>query len=46
MMTKGFLNYQDGVMDTGDKMGLGAGDGGVKLVKLGSKESGNELITN
>ena len=27
---KGFLSLQEGVMDTGEKMGVVAGDGGVK----------------
>ena len=31
-------------MDTGKKMRVVAGDGGVKLVKLRSKGSGNELV--
>ena len=44
MMTKGFLSHQKGVMDTGEKMGLIESDGGVKMVKLGSKGLGNELV--
>ena len=42
-MKKGFLSHQEGV-DTGEKMGLVAGDRGVKLFKLGSKELGNEFV--
>ena len=34
MMTKGFLSHHEGVIDTEEKMGLVAGDGGVKMVKL------------
>ena len=30
------FSHQEGVMDTGKKMGLVVGDGGVKLAKLGS----------
>ena len=33
MLMEGFLSHQVGVMDTGEKMGLIVGDGGVKLVK-------------
>ena len=44
VMTKGFLSHQEGVIDTGEKMGLIAGDGGVKLLKLGSKRSGDKFV--
>ena len=32
MMMKGFLSQQEGVMDTGQKVGVVTGDGGVKMV--------------
>ena len=44
MMTKGFLSHHEGVIDTEEKMGLVAGDGGVNLVELGSKGLGNEFV--
>jgi len=43
-MMKGFLSHQDGVMDTGEKMVVVAGDGGVKVVKLGGKELGDVFV--
>ena len=42
-MAKGFLRHQEGVMDTGEKMGVVAGDG-VNMVKLGSKVLANVFV--
>ena len=44
MMTEGFLSYQEHVMNTMQKMGLAAGDGGVETVKLGSRGLRNEVV--
>ena len=43
-MAKGFLSHQEGVMDTGEKMGVVAGDWGVKMVKTGGEGLGDVFI--
>ena len=43
-MTKGFLRHQEGVMDTGEEVGVVAGDGGVKILKTGGKGLGDMFV--
>ena len=44
-MAKGFVCHQEGVLDTGEKMRVVAGDGGVKMVKSGGKGLGDVLYS-
>ena len=41
---EGFLSHQEGSLDTGEKMGVVAGDRGVKMVKTGGEGLGDELV--
>ena len=38
------LSHQEGVLDTGEKMGVVAGDRGVNMVKTGGEGLGDELV--
>ena len=44
MMVEGFLSHQEGVLDTGEKLVVVAGDRGVRMVKTGGEGLGDELV--